>query len=95
MAPKLPCARRRESCDTQACAPVLSFIFDLELVHGVPGLQNTDKFVIWILDTLLGQSLILLFALALFFGISGVAMVVVKLILCSELPHVPTVRYKL
>jgi hypothetical protein len=51
--------------------------------------------VIWILDTLLGQSLILLFPLALFFGIFGVAKVVVKLILQSELPHVLTVRYKL
>jgi hypothetical protein len=94
-APELPCARRRESWDTQTCASVLSFIFELELVHGVPGLENTDKFVIWILDTLLGQSLILLFALALFFGIFDVAKVVVKLILCSELPHILTVCYKL
>jgi hypothetical protein len=32
-APELPCARRREPRDTLACAPVLSFIFDLELVR--------------------------------------------------------------
>jgi hypothetical protein len=44
---------------------------------------------------LLGQSLILLFPLALFSGISSVAKVVVKLILLSELPHVLTVHYKL
>jgi hypothetical protein len=44
---------------------------------------------------MLGQSLILLFPLALFSSISGVAKVVVKLILRSELPHVLTVRYKL
>jgi hypothetical protein len=36
------------------------------------------EFVIWILDTLLGQSLILLFPLALFSGICGVAKVVVS-----------------
>jgi hypothetical protein len=33
-ASELPCARRWVSRDTQACALVLSFIFDLELVHG-------------------------------------------------------------
>jgi hypothetical protein len=55
----------------------------------------STEFVIWILDILLGQSLILPFPLAMFSGISGVAKVVVKLILRSELPHVLTVRYKL
>jgi hypothetical protein len=43
-APELPCARRWEPRDTWACAPVLPFIFDLELVRGVPGLQSTDTF---------------------------------------------------
>jgi hypothetical protein len=33
--PELPCARRREPRDTQACAPVLSFVFNLKLVRGV------------------------------------------------------------
>jgi hypothetical protein len=33
-APELPCARRWEPRDMRACAPVLSFIFDLKLVRG-------------------------------------------------------------
>jgi hypothetical protein len=51
-------------------------------------------FLIWILMTLLGQSVILLLPLPLFSSISGVAKVVVKLILQSEPLHVVTVRYK-
>jgi hypothetical protein len=39
------------------------------------------EFIVWILKTLLGQSSILLLPLPLFFGITGVAEVVVKLIL--------------
>jgi hypothetical protein len=34
VAPELPCARRWEPRETQACELILSFIFDLELVHG-------------------------------------------------------------
>jgi hypothetical protein len=52
------------------------------------------KFIIWILKTLLGQSFILLLPLPLFSGIIGVAEVVVKLILRSELLHVLTVQSK-
>jgi hypothetical protein len=39
------------------------------------------RIVVWILKTMLGQSFILLFPLPLFSGITGVAEVVVKLIL--------------
>jgi hypothetical protein len=52
------------------------------------------KFVIWILKTLLGQSFILLLPLPLFFGITSIAEVVVKLILRSEPQHVLTVSTK-
>jgi hypothetical protein len=31
---ELPCARRWEPRDMRACAPVLSFIFDLKLIRG-------------------------------------------------------------
>jgi hypothetical protein len=34
IASELPCARRWEPRDTQACVPVLSIVFDLELVCG-------------------------------------------------------------
>jgi hypothetical protein len=42
-APELLCARRREPWDMRSCVHVLSFIFDLKLIHGVPGLQGTNK----------------------------------------------------
>jgi hypothetical protein len=51
-------------------------------------------FVIWILKTLLGQSFILLLPLPLFSSITGVAEVVVKLVLRSEPLHVLTVDTK-
>jgi hypothetical protein len=69
----------------------ISFNLDRARIKGLSRPMNLS----WILNTLLIQSLILLFPLALFFSISGVAKVVVKLILRSELPHVLTVRYKL
>jgi hypothetical protein len=43
--------------------------------------QPSMEFVVWILKTLLGQSFILLLPFALFFGITVVAKVVIKLIL--------------
>jgi hypothetical protein len=43
VAPELPCSRRWMPQDTRACASVLSFIFYLELLHGVPGLQDIDR----------------------------------------------------
>jgi hypothetical protein len=52
------------------------------------------EFLIWILKTLLGQYVIILLPLPLFFGISGVAEVVVKLILRLEPLHVLNVRCK-
>jgi hypothetical protein len=52
------------------------------------------KFVVWILKTLLGQSFILLLPLPLFSGITGVAEVVVDLILRSEPLHVLTLHGK-
>jgi hypothetical protein len=48
----------------------------------------------WILKTFLGQSSILLLPLPLFFGIIGVAEVVVKLVLRSEPLHVLIVHNK-
>jgi hypothetical protein len=57
--------------------------------------QPSMKFVIWILKILLGQSFILLLSLPLFFGIIGVAKVVVKLtILRSEPLHALIVHEK-
>jgi hypothetical protein len=53
------------------------------------------KFVIWILKTLLGKSFILLLPLPLFSGGTGVAKVVVKLVLQSEPLHVLTLYNKL
>jgi hypothetical protein len=50
------------------------------------------KFVIWILKTLLGKSFILLLPLPLFSGRTGVAKVVVKLVLQSEPLHVLTLQ---
>jgi hypothetical protein len=42
-APELPYTRRQEPQDTQACAPVLSFVFDLKLVReGIQGPGGTD-----------------------------------------------------
>jgi hypothetical protein len=52
------------------------------------------KFVVWILKTLLSQSFILLLPLPLFFGITIIAKVVVKLVLPSEPLHVLTVGAK-
>jgi hypothetical protein len=52
------------------------------------------EFVIWILKTLLGQSFILLLPLPLFFCITDVAEVVLKLILRSEPLHVLTIHGK-
>jgi hypothetical protein len=52
------------------------------------------KFLIWILKTLLGQSVILLLPLPLFSDISDVVEVMVKLILRSKLLHVLTIHYK-
>jgi hypothetical protein len=43
--------------------------------------QPSKEFFIWILKTLLGQYFILMLPLPLFSGITGVAEVVVKLIL--------------
>jgi hypothetical protein len=37
---ELPYARRREPQDMWACVPVLPFVFDLKLIHGVPALQG-------------------------------------------------------
>jgi hypothetical protein len=56
--------------------------------------QPSTKFVIWILKTLLGQFFIILLPLHLFFDITSVAEVVVKLVLQSESLHVLTVRGK-
>jgi hypothetical protein len=52
------------------------------------------QFVMRILNTLLGHSLILMLPLPLFSGIFGVVKVVVKLVVRLEPPHVFTVRYK-
>jgi hypothetical protein len=35
---ELPCARRREPWDTQACVPILSFVLTWSLYVGVSGL---------------------------------------------------------
>jgi hypothetical protein len=51
-------------------------------------------FIVWILKTLLAQSFILLLLLPLFFGITSVADVVVKLVLRSEPLYVLTVHDK-
>jgi hypothetical protein len=56
--------------------------------------QPSMEFVIWILKTLLGQSFILLLPLPLFSSITGVAEVVVKLVLRLEPLHVLTVHGK-
>jgi hypothetical protein len=50
-APELPCAKRRESWDTRACAPVLPFVFDLKLVRG--GTRSSGYRQIQILTTFL------------------------------------------
>jgi hypothetical protein len=57
--------------------------------------QPTTESVIWILKILLGQSFIHLFPLPLFSGITGVAEVVVKLLLWSEPLHVLNVHDKI
>jgi hypothetical protein len=43
---KLPCARRHESWDTRACAPVLSFALTWSLYAEVFGLQGTDIYIV-------------------------------------------------
>jgi hypothetical protein len=50
------------------------------------------EFIVWILKILLGQSFILLLPLPLFFGITSVIEVVVKLVLRLEPLHVLTFR---
>jgi hypothetical protein len=57
-------------------------------------LWSSMEFVVRILKILLGQSFILLLPLSLFFGITGVAKVVVKPVLRSEPLHVLTVHGK-
>jgi hypothetical protein len=52
------------------------------------------KFIIWILKTLLDQYVILILPLHLFSNITGVAEMVVKLILWPESLHVLTVHNK-
>jgi hypothetical protein len=56
--------------------------------------QPSTEFVIWILNILLSQTVILLLPLPLFSSITDVAEVVIKLVLRSEPLHVLTIRGK-